>query len=192
MEKKTTSHGRKARSLSDKPVWKKSVRKSREKELSKVEKSAADTKEEGFPYWIFILLLPLMGTLIMGITCFVIYMRAYDKAKKETQESSRKEQQKQIQSESIKEIERFCAGLPMSSVGKNITDSEAASGSYKPQVKEGGIGSIMRDPDLDSAAREEAPRTYKMVYKGDKWKTVDKVPSDISFHIPSETFLSAY
>ncbi|KAK6749133.1 hypothetical protein RB195_001624 [Necator americanus] len=57
----------------------------------------------------------------------------------------------------------------------------------RKHVKEGGIGSIMRDPDLDSAAREEAPKTYKMVYSRNKWRTVDKVPSDISFQIPSES-----
>ncbi|RCN48839.1 hypothetical protein ANCCAN_05122 [Ancylostoma caninum] len=43
------------------------------------------------------------------------------------------------------------------------------------KVKEGGIGSIMRDPDLDSAAREEAPRIYKMVYSGNRWRTVEEV-----------------
>ncbi|EYC14879.1 hypothetical protein Y032_0039g59 [Ancylostoma ceylanicum] len=32
-----------------------------------------------------------------------------------------------------------------------------------------------------------APRIYKMVYSGNKWRTVDKVPSNMSFEIPSES-----
>ncbi|KAK6749132.1 hypothetical protein RB195_001624 [Necator americanus] len=64
----------------------------------------------------------------------------------------------------------------------------ASGDDISPPIKsKGGIGSIMRDPDLDSAAREEAPKTYKMVYSRNKWRTVDKVPSDISFQIPSES-----
>ncbi|EYC14877.1 hypothetical protein Y032_0039g59 [Ancylostoma ceylanicum] len=158
------------------------------------QKAAPEKKSEPrvhpFPYWIFMTLIPLVFTLMVFIGCFVFYKRAYNKAIKESWQEIEKKRKEQKKKRRKDEDERGAAGLPMSAMDMEAPGSDYAGFGTEfniPKIKEGGLGSIMRDPDLDSAAREEAPRIYKMVYSGNKWRTVDKVPSNMSFEIPSES-----
>ncbi|KJH47501.1 hypothetical protein DICVIV_06439 [Dictyocaulus viviparus] len=85
------------------------------------------------------------------------------------------------------------AGLPMSARAMNDefsgSDYDGFEGGAKRvhKVQEGGIGSIMRDPDLDSCTKPEKASVSRMVYKSHTWITVDKIPSDMSFEIPSDS-----
>ncbi|CAJ0601984.1 unnamed protein product [Cylicocyclus nassatus] len=144
-------------------------------EIPKIVSDRKYEEEIDFPLWIFLLLVPLVVTLIIAIGCFAFYKRAYDKVAKENEE--KKAMEKAIQSKKEAD-ERQKAGLPMSALDLDPTGHPVG-------IK------VMRDPDLDSAAREEAPRVYRMIYTKNKWKTVDRVPSDMSFEIPSDSFCAS-
>ncbi|KAK6050075.1 hypothetical protein COOONC_12420 [Cooperia oncophora] len=43
------------------------------------------------------------------------------------------------------------------------------------KIREGGLGSIMRDPDMDPSLQPEKAQVSRMIFKNNSWKTVDKV-----------------
>ncbi|KAJ1352881.1 hypothetical protein KIN20_009374 [Parelaphostrongylus tenuis] len=149
------------------------------------------------PWWIFSLLLPLLVVLLISIGCFFLSIHAYNKARKK-KEMRKNQSQSQIQkptslyNEVAKNTSSPCQPgngppkpAPPPSSGHDSESNEFESAARS--VREGGMGSIMRDPELDLCTKPEKASVNRMVYKAHTWTTVDKVPSDMSFEIPSDS-----
>ncbi|WKY03416.1 hypothetical protein Q1695_004840 [Nippostrongylus brasiliensis] len=138
------------------------------------------TLYSNFPFWT-LLLVPLIVVLIIAIVCFALTKRSYNKAVKKMEELQKREQELS---------KREGAGAATSA-----RDNEAPGSGYAgfgsdtngKRPREGGMGSIMRDPDMDPSVIPEKAQVSRMIYSRQRWRTVDRVPSDMSFEIPSET-----
>uniref|UniRef100_W6NBG5 Uncharacterized protein n=1 Tax=Haemonchus contortus TaxID=6289 RepID=W6NBG5_HAECO len=133
-------------------------------------------EDDGFPIWIFIVLIPLVLLLLISIACFAITKKSLD--------SALKKRDQMLKSQARKEAGQACSAVDGSLMG---TDYAGFGTEVRKPVREGGMGSIMRDPDDDPSVRPEKAQISRMVYVNNQWKTVDKVPSDMSFEIPSES-----
>ncbi|WKY03415.1 hypothetical protein Q1695_004840 [Nippostrongylus brasiliensis] len=139
-----------------------------------------NNNNSNFPFWT-LLLVPLIVVLIIAIVCFALTKRSYNKAVKKMEELQKREQELS---------KREGAGAATSA-----RDNEAPGSGYAgfgsdtngKRPREGGMGSIMRDPDMDPSVIPEKAQVSRMIYSRQRWRTVDRVPSDMSFEIPSET-----
>ncbi|KAK6749134.1 hypothetical protein RB195_001625 [Necator americanus] len=111
--------GMRVRRTAEKSKFKKNGKKvtaNRDEKQQNKENNEKETVKE-FPFWVFLMFIPLIITLIIFISCFVIQRHGYNKAVAENKEAKKDEKSR---SGSTEGQDRKSAGLPMSALDMEL------------------------------------------------------------------------